>query len=122
MTRLYLLTFAVYLHLTVNNAFEIKPRIINGLPAKTGDFPFFAYLQCFKENNIMKHCGSTIISDEWIVTAAHCLVDVKALIAHFGKTRLDKFQLGYDAVMVPNTSFHIHHDYSKESASADIGM
>lgn len=48
----------------------ISGRVVNGVNALPGEFPFMASLR----NRIGSHtCGSTIIHAEWVMTAAHCI-------------------------------------------------
>ncbi|CAG0904568.1 unnamed protein product, partial [Cyprideis torosa] len=46
-------------------------RIINGYDAKLGQIPHQVSLQKNEDNS--HFCGGSIISNEWIVTAAHCI-------------------------------------------------
>uniref|UniRef100_A0A8B9CC70 Peptidase S1 domain-containing protein n=1 Tax=Anser brachyrhynchus TaxID=132585 RepID=A0A8B9CC70_9AVES len=51
-------------------------RIVGGLSsAETGDWPWQASLQY---NNIHR-CGATLISNTWLVSAAHCFRDHKTV-------------------------------------------
>ncbi|CAG2059159.1 unnamed protein product, partial [Timema podura] len=50
---------------------NIHPRIYYGEDASPGEFPSIVSLQV--EN--MHSCGATIFNSEWIISAAHCVVD-----------------------------------------------
>ncbi|XP_012261302.2 serine protease snake-like isoform X1 [Athalia rosae] len=49
------------------------PLIVGGTKAQQGEFPHMAALGWFNDNNgIQYFCGGTLISEHWVVTAAHC--------------------------------------------------
>merc|ERR550532_3147263 len=70
-------------------------RIVGGIEAKVNEFPWIASLILIidgSETDSM--CGGTLISAEWIVTAAHCLYkdnDFKTLYKPSEQVRENRF-------------------------------
>ena len=50
-------------------------RIINGIPANLGEFPWQAQLITFWVDGDTHLCGGTLISSKHVLTAAHCFVN-----------------------------------------------
>lgn len=47
-----------------------QSRIVGGVNAKEGEFPWMVYLYDLRQGQF---CGGTLIGHEWVVTAAHCM-------------------------------------------------
>nr|BAE72683.1 Ami [Xenopus laevis] len=64
--------FAVVLVLTVST-YECRPRgrILGGQDSKEKTWPFMASIQ----KNEVHQCGGVLISDKWVLSAAHCATD-----------------------------------------------
>lgn len=130
MAKLFLPVFIAFSYLAVDNAFQIQPRIINGFKASVGQFPYFAHLLVNLTNQpnsstglVAVHgCGATLISDQWLLTAAHCLRSGGSLTAFLGTTTKDQENLdpGHLVITVDRDNFHIHPKYSE--FENDIGL
>ncbi|KAJ1668464.1 hypothetical protein IW140_000295 [Coemansia sp. RSA 1813] len=54
---------------------NLRPRILGGSDASKSDYPFIVYLQNTAEKTF---CGGSIISEDWVLTAAHCIKTASA--------------------------------------------
>jgi secreted trypsin-like serine protease len=74
---------------------EIAPRIIGGTVADSNEFKFYARLLATDYQTVYYHlCGATLLNEQYVLTAAHC-VDVE-------KTGFAKENL---AIVVDNADF-----------------
>lgn len=51
---------------------HLNERIEGGSEIQPNEFPWLAFLTIYFWNGDAAHCGATLISDRWILTAAHC--------------------------------------------------
>ncbi|XP_029455857.1 ovochymase-1 [Rhinatrema bivittatum] len=63
---------------------QARPRVVGGVPAPYGSWPWIVSLQ----NNNQHYCGGTLISNKYIVTAAHCRFSARRDRVVVGKTDL----------------------------------
>jgi secreted trypsin-like serine protease len=56
----------------LNLLFKVGARIIGGSSARAGQFPFAAAIYKTTEHG-RYFCGGALISNEWILTAGHCV-------------------------------------------------
>lgn len=98
--------------LASNDLHHRQKRLVGGDDAFSGEFPHAVSLREYGEMN--HFCGGTIISDEHILTAAHCLhsyrLDPENIFAVVGASRLiyDGFTRRISDVKV-HSSFSIDH-------------
>ncbi|XP_016984821.1 chymotrypsin-1 [Drosophila rhopaloa] len=99
-------------------------RIMNGTAAKEKQLPYQVGLLCYFEGSMEEPnlCGGTIISEHWIVTAAHCLQDpnskLSKVLVHVGS--LEYFP---DEEIVVNKSHTIvHWKFDRNKVTNDIAL
>lgn len=106
--------------------FEIQPRIVNGFPSsKRGEFPFYVLLELTerfypKENFI---CGATLISETFVLTAAHCLHEnVTKVLIHLGSLRQGEHEKGRHVFFARKKHFYLHPEWDRENMLNDIAL
>lgn len=114
----------------VNEIFEkIVPRIVGGQKAEADQFPHQATIarrtSSFGQYIYQQICGASVISDRWLVTAAHCLPYLTNLMTR-GQFRgiIGTHNLGHEGrrQVVTFEKAIPHPSYTSRSHSHDIGL
>lgn len=79
-----------------------------------GTFPWHVLIQRHKYDSAF--CGGSIISSEWVLSAAHCCLGYDSLYLKFGTTVLN---YEYDYSMTA-TDFHIHPYYHHQKHTKNV--
>jgi secreted trypsin-like serine protease len=88
--------------------------IVGGEPAAPGKYPFQVRLYESMDDTI-GFCGGSIIAPQWVLTAAHCLVDSESVIVGFGDVDRTK------TTKIASEKIVIHPAYL-EGKKADIAL
>lgn len=117
-----ILPFALLICL--GTCFKIQPKISNGFPSEINQFPFYAFLQTEqlyppKDRYI---CGGTILNEEFILTAAHCLHNVSKVEINLGSLRKGEYEEGRQVFFATAEHLYPHPDYNDEYLLNDIGL
>ena len=48
-------------------------RIIGGESTEVNEYPWQVFISMVTRQGVLKICGGSLISDSWVLTAAHCL-------------------------------------------------
>ncbi|XP_047993674.1 uncharacterized protein LOC125232099 isoform X1 [Leguminivora glycinivorella] len=102
-------------------------RVVGGIPAKLGDFPWMALLG-YKERRAGAGarwlCGGSLISARHVLTAAHCIHtrENDLYLVRLGELDLARDDEGATPVDVPIKTLVKHQEYSPKSFTNDIGI
>ncbi len=65
----------------VENDLNAKPKIVGGVPAPQGKYPWVIAIGYFNGNRLVQYCGGTVVGPGWVLTAAHCTLKKDDVIA-----------------------------------------
>lgn len=82
----FLLVAAIFTLATAE--YQIGRRTVHGHDAVPGQFPFYVYLEVLLHRKISE-CGGSLISNEWILTAGHCVDNAVRIKVYLGSLRVD---------------------------------
>ncbi|NXK39869.1 ACRO protein, partial [Piprites chloris] len=100
-----------------------KTRVVGGTGAQEGAWPWLVSIKHPWIPGTRHLCGGSLISAEWVLTAAHCFDDVRnisMLYLVIGVTQLTK--PGRWALLRRIKQLRIHESYNKDDKSNDIAL
>uniref|UniRef100_A0A182N6C5 Peptidase S1 domain-containing protein n=1 Tax=Anopheles dirus TaxID=7168 RepID=A0A182N6C5_9DIPT len=106
-----------------NNCSNVVQLIVGGEEAKYGEFPHHALLGYPKEGSKDEFefkCGGTLISDQHVLTAAHCFSLLIPEVVRLGEYDTSVHQ--YDEYEVEIATYRKHPDYSNARSYNDIAI
>ncbi|ALC45870.1 CG10405, partial [Drosophila busckii] len=92
-------------------------RIVNGLLAREGQFPFQLSLRRLS----IHLCGAAVLGDSWAITAAHC-IDGHELQPQEYTLRLGSVQRSSGGSIVNIRTIYKHPSYTATDMNFDVGL
>jgi len=105
--------------LKLHKSINLGSRIINGEPAVSGDYPWMAAIY-FTTPERTSFCGGSLISDRWVLTAAHCVYDADNFTVYLGSNSLTLNDP--HRVIIQTSLYTIHPEYNQATLDNDIGL
>jgi prostatin (serine protease 8) len=113
-----LLGLALAAGATLAQAGTTEEFIVGGSPAAEGAWPWQVRL-LDRMDNQTGFCGGSLISNQWVLTAAHCVVmddgPIESVVIGYGSTLQSQLKL------VPSAKIIVHPDYMTEH-HADLAL
>uniref|UniRef100_A0A182MEJ3 Peptidase S1 domain-containing protein n=1 Tax=Anopheles culicifacies TaxID=139723 RepID=A0A182MEJ3_9DIPT len=107
----------------VYNCTNVVQLIVGGEQARYGEFPHHALLGYSQEGNSRDYaflCGGTLISDQHIMTAAHCFSEVQPTVIRLGE--YDIRAVSFDEYTSEIGSIRLHPNYKNGRSYDDIAL
>lgn len=100
----------------------LEGRITNGELAKAGQFPYQVGLSLvFGDKSAW--CGGTLISDRWILTAAHCTDGADGVTAYLGAIDIkNNYEKGQNRIYTSKSNIIVHAEWDPSTLSNDISL
>ena len=118
LTKVITISGILSLSLTAYADNVITPYIVGGVDSKALELPWQVYLEIDK-NGTTFACGGTLITDTWVVTAAHCLVESEQVTVYSGS--IDRASSGNSSINTVSNLI-VHPDYQPAKHIGDIAL
>ena len=99
----------------------VNNRIIRGRKSPAGQYPWMVYLRMYFSGNQASSCTGSIINDQYIMTAAHCVQRRPIAIHAWFASECDKDRLKVRDALNIRSYIH-HHNFEETGSFHDIAL
>ncbi|XP_067328976.1 chymotrypsin-like elastase family member 2A [Anolis sagrei] len=97
-------------------------RVVGGDNARQNSWPWQVSLQYSSSGSWRHTCGGTLIANNWVMTAAHCISSSRTYRVYLGKYNLAASESGSVAISPEKIIVHSKWDSSSVSKGNDIAL
>ncbi|XP_061115119.1 chymotrypsin-like elastase family member 2A [Conger conger] len=98
----------------------VVTRVVGGVDARPYSWPWQISLQYTSNGNWYHTCGGTLISNDWVLTAAHCISSSRTYRVVLGKHNLKETEV--DSVAIPASKMIVHEKWNPFFIRNDIAL
>lgn len=100
---------------------ELATQVVGGGNAPAGAYPFVVSLQFARGDDFVHYCGASLISERWLLTAAHCAPRADE-VAYLGVTQLLPIDDPNAGIRVRFDKIIIHPRFRTERSGFDVAL
>ncbi|CAL4163704.1 unnamed protein product, partial [Meganyctiphanes norvegica] len=109
---------------TTHEAYKLSEGIVDGYRSKEGEYPWQVSVRNLYSRGSSHFCGGALINNDWVVTAAHCLVgpNLRYLSLHHGHRSVFPVRQKHHHMISSCCQIVIESKYNDDTNENDIAL